>query len=272
MGTLPARPCAVCQRGFTPRRRGTLYCSERCKTYWKWRKPAYKARHSERLNRRRATDPRFREKEREAQRKRDRMPERRVDRTLPRHHTCDRCGADFIGKRQRQYCDKCLAPKPKTEPTSCLLRWAACEWCGQKFVKHGPRRYCSEMCMRARPSQTEIRYLECQRCGRGCFRPARYKSTCCSPACNKALKGRQRKNHKRAGGEQFPDREIFERDGWVCHLCGKPVPDRKYEARDDDPTLDHLTPVSKGGLHVRENVKLAHNRCNWERADADLAA
>jgi 5-methylcytosine-specific restriction endonuclease McrA len=64
---------------------------------------------------------------------------------------------------------------------------------------------------------------------------------------------------------------IAERDGWCCHLCGRKVADRiDYAARDDDATLDHLVPVSKGGLHVRANVALAHNRCNWERGNADI--
>jgi 5-methylcytosine-specific restriction endonuclease McrA len=60
-------------------------------------------------------------------------------------------------------------------------------------------------------------------------------------------------------------REIAERDGWRCHLCGRRVPDRPYRASPNDPTLDHLVPVSAGGDHTRANVALAHNRCNYER-------
>lgn len=69
-------------------------------------------------------------------------------------------------------------------------------------------------------------------------------------------------------GEDFTLREIAERDRWRCHLCGRLVPDRDYKARPDDPTLDHLIPQSEGGPHTRANVRLAHNRCNYERCTA----
>jgi 5-methylcytosine-specific restriction endonuclease McrA len=31
------------------------------------------------------------------------------------------------------------------------------------------------------------------------------------------------------------------------------------------PTLDHLVPVSAGGVHTRANVATAHFRCNIQR-------
>lgn len=57
------------------------------------------------------------------------------------------------------------------------------------------------------------------------------------------------------------DREaIFERDGWLCGICGEPV-----EA--SDATLDHIVPISLGGADQPSNVRLAHSTCNSRRGD-----
>jgi len=117
---------------------------------------------------------------------------------------------------------------------------------------------------------SEIGYGSCARCGRTfVVRPAtRGRKKYCSERCAMRAANNTRKHLKRAvaGGESFTLREIAERDGWRCHICHRKVPDREYRARRLDPTIDHLVPVSAGGGHMRDNVALAHNRCNWERA------
>jgi hypothetical protein len=57
------------------------------------------------------------------------------------------------------------------------------------------------------------------------------------------------------------DREaIFERDGWLCGICGERVARRQA-------TLDHIVPISLGGAHEPSNVRLAHSLCNSRRGD-----
>jgi hypothetical protein len=90
---------------------------------------------------------------------------------------------------------------------------------------------------------------------------------------HKAAKHRRRVRLEHAGpAEKFGDREIFERDGWVCGLCSKPVdPDLQHP----DPmsaSLDHRTPIAKGGGHTRANVQLAHLRCNLSKRDRAVAS
>ena len=56
--------------------------------------------------------------------------------------------------------------------------------------------------------------------------------------------------------------EVFERDGWVCQLCGERVDPL---LKGPDPlaaSLDHIVPVSLGGDHLPENCQLAHLGCN----------
>lgn len=60
---------------------------------------------------------------------------------------------------------------------------------------------------------------------------------------------------------------IFERDGWMCQLCGLPV-DPTIPAGDRmSKTLDHIIPVSKGGVHTPDNLQLAHLCCNASKKD-----
>ena len=59
--------------------------------------------------------------------------------------------------------------------------------------------------------------------------------------------------------------QVYERDGWICKICGEIVnQDLEYP----DPlskTLDHIIPLSKGGSHTVENVQLAHLNCNLKK-------
>lgn len=48
---------------------------------------------------------------------------------------------------------------------------------------------------------------------------------------------------------------VFERDGWLCGICGKLV-------GREDASIDHIMPLSKGGLHSYVNVQTSHLRCN----------
>ncbi len=54
---------------------------------------------------------------------------------------------------------------------------------------------------------------------------------------------------------------VFRRDKAVCGICGLKVdPDSKWH-------IDHVIPLSKGGLHSYDNVQLAHAHCNLSKRD-----
>lgn len=58
---------------------------------------------------------------------------------------------------------------------------------------------------------------------------------------------------------------VIARDGSRCHICGRKV-------RSDELHLDHLVPLSKGGDHTSENLRVAHAACNIRRRDGRLPA
>lgn len=90
---------------------------------------------------------------------------------------------------------------------------------------------------------------------------------------------RRRANWKRrdalkrgaAQAEAFEYAEVYERDGWVCGLCGDPV-DRELVWPDPmSASLDHVVPLSKGGAHTRENSQCAHLVCNVRKGAGQAA-
>lgn len=67
--------------------------------------------------------------------------------------------------------------------------------------------------------------------------------------------------------EPVPPIFIFERDGWVCHICGN-ITDRNAPPRSaNSPSLDHIVPMSKGGPHLRSNLATACFLCNCRKGN-----
>lgn len=68
---------------------------------------------------------------------------------------------------------------------------------------------------------------------------------------------------------------LYKRDNGICYLCGLPCNYEDYYISDngafivgrDYPSIDHVIPLSKGGTHTWDNVKLAHFRCNTLKRD-----
>ena len=98
----------------------------------------------------------------------------------------------------------------------------------------------------------------------------------CSKECGKKLAHAHK--HKRIPKNQLVDKDItlealYRRDSGVCYLCGKKC---DWNDKTDKsvgpayPSIDHMKPISRGGLHAWTNVKLAHFECNWKKSDALL--
>jgi 5-methylcytosine-specific restriction endonuclease McrA len=73
--------------------------------------------------------------------------------------------------------------------------------------------------------------------------------------------GRRSANTRRAVTKQVfvevvDARTVFSRDKGVCGICKEAV---EMTSRWE---VDHIVPISKGGLHCYANVQLAHRKCN----------
>lgn len=58
---------------------------------------------------------------------------------------------------------------------------------------------------------------------------------------------------------------LTKRDRGRCGICHKPVRAATGPMR---PSIDHVVPLSRGGLHELSNVQLAHFRCNLSKNNA----
>ena len=55
---------------------------------------------------------------------------------------------------------------------------------------------------------------------------------------------------------------IAKRDGFCCGICGKRVRMAVKWPDVMSPSLDHIVPLSEGGIHDPANCVLAHLGCN----------
>lgn len=67
---------------------------------------------------------------------------------------------------------------------------------------------------------------------------------------------------------------VYQKDKGMCYLCGKLcdwddyiITDKAIIAGNMYPSIDHVKPLAKGGLHSWENVRLAHRYCNSIKSD-----
>lgn len=171
-----------------------------------------------------------------------------------------------------------------------------CERCATPIGgpgQNGLKRFCSERCrvaaqnrryrMRKRrefmgwPNALVTQAL-CAECGT-VFDMQNRRAKYCSKACGERSKSRARyaltrgaldRSHARRAGDtraRVRPMVIFERDAWVCGICGRPVDKALTYPDPMSASVDHITPISLGGAHTPENVRCTHLRCNVRRGN-----
>lgn len=177
-----------------------------------------------------------------------------------RASVCQRCGVEYFGLGAKYCSIRCTGsvrggrstelvhvgpvPEPIAPPTPTTVvtspKWwgviinGPCAWCSENFTAtSGSARYCSKRCQRqAGESRQGDKFVV----------PPRFRYA------------------------------IYQRDGWVCQLCGEDV-NRNARTWDDwAASLDHIIPRSTGGPDTWENLRLAHRWCNAIRGDGTYHA
>lgn len=72
----------------------------------------------------------------------------------------------------------------------------------------------------------------------------------------------ERRAREEARIDRFDPLDIYERDSWICQICGSEVDPVILYPDPWSATLDHVVPLSRGGDHTVKNTVLAHLRCN----------
>ncbi|MEV7326788.1 HNH endonuclease signature motif containing protein [Micromonospora sp. NPDC093244] len=83
---------------------------------------------------------------------------------------------------------------------------------------------------------------------------------------------KDRRRAREYGAKLTPGRRhaIFERDNWICQICGEPVARAAAVPQPDAPTIDHILALARGGAHGEDNWATAHFICNSMKRDIQL--
>jgi 5-methylcytosine-specific restriction endonuclease McrA len=125
----------------------------------------------------------------------------------------------------------------------------------------------------AKQATKPVRLPICQECGKQFEVDRRHKGAValCSDECRWVAhrrnvgKGRSKRRALEANAfvETVDPIAVFEAARWKCQLCGQVTP---RMARGTyvpcAPELDHIIPLSRGGLHKRDNVQCLCRQCN----------
>lgn len=209
------------------------------------------------------------------------------------------------GGRINKYCSKECYDKDKGRTQTEYIA-SKCAYCGEEFQEARGRStlYCSRKCsvlartMETRQSNERIqkandeitqlykeyeeaykKYMQlkkrvenvknCKYCN-SVFESQGKSNVYCSDEC--ARKAESYFGDHRLERNGKPDRtislvKVYERDKGICQLCGDKIyfdldpNDNKY------PSIDHIVPLAKGGLHSWDNVQLACRICNSLKRD-----
>lgn len=142
------------------------------------------------------------------------------------------------------------------------------------LVRQEQKRIKQERLKAERAKQKEEQYKKrfhaCPVCGEITDRRKYCSDACANKAANKRHEiSRRIKINNVMKDKDISVRSLYKRDNGVCYLCGKPCSYDDYVTRDGAfiagdwyPSIDHVIPLSKGGEHSWDNVRLAHRLCN----------
>ena len=200
------------------------------------------------------------------------------------NRTCPECGGDVVGVSCKVYCSpKCRYRARDRRPE---VRARNNEGHNKRYAKlkaelgEPPRRAYDRERWERQAGRPVIRTVVRDRpdtCSvPGCDRPHQARGFCqWHYRVDAAARGvewaklemgpghsRRRAKHYGVPYERYRREDVFERDGWVCQICGDPV-DGSLEHPDPmSATVDHIVPLALGGADVFANVQLAHFHCN----------
>lgn len=232
------RKCLYCGTTFVPGRKNQVFCSKKCKDN------ASKER-------------------------------RGIFPAIDKEKMCPECGDSFITRNSRKvFCSK---------------------QCADRNYDRKRYRIDIDTYLRSRREQAEQRAKnkevekafyrslhtverECAYCGETFYCCDWEKTKTCSNDCRRKMKNRSR--DKRIPAQAIVDTDInvkklYKRDGGKCYLCGRDcsfddwntsASGYKYPG-DLYPEIEHVIPISRGGLHSWDNVRLACHKCNHIKSD-----
>lgn len=126
----------------------------------------------------------------------------------------------------------------------------------------------------------QMSFSVCKACG-GLFYSERLGVLYCSDSCAKRVMNARAKDKRIKKlsciivDKGITLERLFHKSNGVCALCGGKCNWADHFVKDNGafvagatyPSIDHIMPISKGGLHEWKNIQLAHFACNSKKGD-----
>lgn len=214
----------------------------------------------------------------------------RVERTnTEKARTCEWCRVAFregvLSQKQRnaghkqRFCSKrCMGASKRVYQTRTEARRAEVSRRRERDGAPPPRLLSRSVCQCGSPFRTlDPAIVACVKCRTKAPRLSRPCADCgidvvgtaskrlCRSCLRKRNPSKARHRARKYGVVYEPVNpiDIFERDGWKCHMCGKKTPRKKRGTiATNAPELDHITALALGGSHTKANVATACRACN----------
>lgn len=208
---------------------------------------------------------------------------------------CVICNNPFTPKRQTTTCCSTPCRAKHRYQLKKVEVVKQCIHCSNDFIrKQGQSKFCLSSCRNehialqgknARElftsiAEAHIRVSFCVVCNAFCEAPYQgHVRKLCSKSCeNKLERSTPRYRAKRArrdalkrnalSAESVDPISILSRDNWHCYLCGIHTPQElRGTYKSNAPEVDHVVPLSKGGLHAKSNLRCACRKCNRLKSD-----
>lgn len=174
---------------------------------------------------------------------------------------CDMCAVARMEEKEKERKQKAqreLLKKERNRMSKYLIKreeTATCKWCGATFARvkgfgNVQRIYCSQQCLDEMKEDNRKKHRKDERL-------------------------------KKCGRRQWniSVKRLYARDKGICWLCGKPTDMNDFRKDEHGnvicgesyPSIDHVVPVSRGGDHTWDNIRLAHRGCNSKRGAPSIA-
>lgn len=211
-------------------------------------------------------------------------------------YTCQHCGKTYKAKAidRNTYCSRECAFAHKAQIAewhrqgmgdSCPIHYTICAQCGNPFMaRRRGTKLCSEECRKSHARElnprSSYKTIVCQHCGKPLLVPYGDKRrNFCSKRCRdrywksehpeivgrmkrRARHVRRARQYGNGPVQSIDPLLVYERDGWRCGICGKPVNSDLAFPHPYSASLDHIQPLAQGGAHTYSNVQCSHFICN----------
>lgn len=194
---------------------------------------------------------------------------------------CNDCGETFTKPiyfaRRTVHCPLCWERKRKRVKDYHPRKYGNMD--DYKAVLEAKKQETLEQKEKEREARKQVKI--CKFCGKE-FETYRQKQVCCSPQCSDNYKKEKwRMKENRVNETNLVDKDItlmrlFKRDNGTCWICGGKCnysdfsigADGFKKCGENYPSIDHVIPLARGGMHAWKNVALAHLKCNILKSDS----